>query len=73
MKTTAEKLLILSETVSGPAAETIRPFPISDTEDRFKSVVELLRSRFGNDLNISESIIARLEGWPMMDGTIPQP
>ena len=60
VQTTAEKLLILSEAVSGPAAETIRPFLTSDAEDRFESAVELLRSRFGNDLNVSENIIARL-------------
>ena len=69
--TTAEKLLILSEAVSGPAAETIRPFLTSDSEDRFEAAVELLRSRFGNDLNVSENIINKLEGWPVMDGSNP--
>ena len=71
VQTTAEKLLILSEAVSGPAAETIRPFLTSDADDRFEAAVELLRSRFGNDLNVSESAIARLEGWPVMDGSNP--
>ena len=71
VQTTAEKLLILSEAVSGPAEETIRPYLTSDAEDRFEAAVELLRSRFGNDLNVSETIIARLEGWPVMDGSNP--
>ena len=71
VRTTAEKLLILSEAVSGPAEETIRPYLTSDAEDRFEAAVELLRSRFGNDLNVSETIIARLEGWPVMDGSNP--
>ena len=71
VQTTSEKLLILSEDVSGPAAETIRPFLTSDADDRFESAVELLCSRFGNDLNVSESAIARLEGWPVMDGSNP--